>query len=127
MRELLPFVDPRLEVRWDEGFGHGVFAKESIPANAFVEVAPVVVFDQKEVFGGNLMNYCMAWAGKLAVGLGWTMVYNHGDDNNCEFSVNYHDSLMGIMTMRDIEAGEQLTVNYGPTWFSSRNLEKRKL
>lgn len=127
MREFLPFVDPRLEVRWDEGFGHGVFAKEAIPSNAFVEMAPVVVFDPKDVSGGNIVNYCISWGEKLAVGLGWTMVYNHGDENNCEFSVNHHDSLIAIITVKDIEAGEQLTVSYGPTWFSSRNLEKRKL
>lgn len=127
MREFVPFVDSRLEVRWDEGFGHGVFAKDAIPGNTFVEVSPVVVFDPKDLTGGELMNYVAAWGDKMAVGLGWTMVYNHGDQNNCEFSVNHHDGLMAIITARDIRVGEQLTVNYGPTWFSSRNLEKRSL
>lgn len=127
MREFVPFVDRRLEVRWTDEMGHGVFAKAPIPKDAFVEIAPVVVFDPKELAGGELANYTMAWRDKLAVGLGWTMVYNHSDANNCEFSVNYHDDLMAIMAVRDIEAGEQLTVNYGPTWFSSRNMEKRQL
>lgn len=127
MREFLPFVDPRIEVRWTEEMGHGVFAREPIPKDAFVEIAPVVVFDPKELTGGELANYTMAWRGKLAVGLGWTMVYNHSDRNNCEFSVNHHDGLMAIMAVKEIEPGEQLTVNYGPTWFSSRNMEKKLL
>lgn len=127
MREFLPFVDPRLEVRWTGDMGHGVFAKEPIPKDKFIEIAPVVVFDQKELAGGELTNYTMAWRDKMAVGLGWTMVYNHSDKNNCEFSVNHHDGLLAIITVGDVAADEQLTVNYGPTWFSSRNMEKKPL
>lgn len=127
MREFVPFVDPRIEVRWTEDIGHGIFAKESIPKDKFVEIAPVVVFDLKEMTGGELTNYSIAWKEKMAVGLGWTMMYNHSDVNNCEFSVNQHDGLLAILTVKEIEAGGQLTVNYGPTWFSSRNMEKKKL
>lgn len=127
MREFIPFVDQRLEMKWDEVFGHGVYAKGPIPKDTFVEIAPVVVFDPKEITGGQLMNYCISWRDKLAIGLGWTMLYNHSDVNNCEFSVNHHDSLIAIMTVKEIEAGQQATVNYGPTWFSSRNLEKMRL
>lgn len=125
MREFFPFIDPRLEPRWIEGIGHAIFAKDYITKGFFVEVAPVVIFEPKDLLGGELTNYVLLWGDRMAVGLGWTMVYNHCDQNNCEFSVNHHESLLAIMTARDISAGEQLTVNYGPEWFSSRNLEKR--
>lgn len=127
MREFFPFIDPRLHMRWIEGVGHSVFAREPIPSRTFVEMAPVVVFDPKDLAGGEVLNYVISWGDRMAVGLGWTMVYNHGDENNCEFSVNYHEGLVAIMTIRDIPADGQLTVNYGPNWFSSRNMEKRKL
>lgn len=127
MREFVPFLDPRLEVRWMEDLGHGVFAKEPVPKDKFVEIAPVVVFDPKELAGGELANYAIAWREKMAVGLGWTMLYNHGERNNCEFSANHHDGLLAIITVREIAAGEQLTVNYGEDWFSSRNMEKRSI
>lgn len=125
MREFFPFVDPRLHTKWIDGVGHAVFARDQIPNRTFVEMAPVVVFDPKDLAGGELINYSLSWGDRMAVGLGWTMVYNHCDDNNCEFSANYHEGLMAIMSVRDISAGEQLTVNYGPNWFSSRNMEKR--
>jgi uncharacterized protein len=125
MREFFPFIDPRLEAKWIDGVGHAIFSKGSIPSQTFVEMAPVVIFDPKDLAKGELVNYVLSWGDQMAVGLGWTMVYNHCDENNCEFSVNHHEALLAIMTIREISAGEQLTVNYGPDWFSSRNLEKR--
>lgn len=127
MTEFNPFIDPRLYIKWIEGVGHGVFARERISKDTFVEIAPVVPFDPKESHGGQLTNYAVSWGPRLAVGLGWTMVYNHGDDNNCEFSMNQHDGLLAIISIKDIEAEDQLTVNYGPDWFASRNMEKRPL
>lgn len=125
MREFFPFIDPRLRIGWIEGVGHAIFTKETIPNLTFVEMAPVVIFDPKDLIGGGLLNYVLSWGDRMAIGLGWTMAYNHCDENNCEFSVNHHESLLAIMTVREISAGEQLTVNYGPEWFSSRNIEKR--
>ena len=123
--DFLPFVDRRLRIKRDEVVGHGVFAEESIPKGEFVEIAPVVVMDKMPE--GDLSNYVVAWNGKIAVPLGWTMLYNHSDDNSCEYSVNLHDGLFGIMTVRDVLPGEQMTVNYGPNWFPSRGIEKVKL
>lgn len=127
MRDFVPFVDPRLHIKWIEGVGHGVFAKESIPVHTFVEISPAISFSPANLSGGELMNYVVSWGDRMAVGLGWTMVYNHSDENNCEFSMNYHDGLMAIISVREIRTGDQLTVNYGPEWFSSRNIDKRPL
>lgn len=121
-RDFLPFVDQRLKVGWSEEFGYGVFAKEHISKGEFVEIAPVVILD--DMPEGDLARYVIAWNGRLAVSLGWTMLYNHSDQNSCVYSSNFHEGLLGIMTAREILPGEQLTVDYGPDWFSSRNIEK---
>lgn len=126
MREHVPFIDGRLFVDWRDNLGHGVFTKEAIENQTFVEIAPAVVFHPGERADGNLMNYVLLWEGNLAVPLGWTMLYNHSDDNNCVFSMNYQDKLVAIVAIRDIDPGEQLTVNYGPDWFPSRGMEKIK-
>lgn len=121
-----PFIDSRLFVGWKNELGYGVFTNRAIENQTFVEMAPAVVFMPEEKPDEGLMRYVIAWENKLAVGLGWTMLYNHSDDNNCVFSTNYEHSLVAIVAIRDIDAGEQLTVNYGPDWFPSRGMEKVK-
>lgn len=121
-----PFIDARLFIGWRDGLGHCVFTNGAIENQTFLEMTPAIVFTPPEKTDENLMSYVIAWEGKLAVGLGWTMLYNHSDENNCVFSVNHENRLIAIVAIRDIDAGEQLTVNYGPDWFPSRRMEKIK-
>lgn len=126
MREFLPFIDPRLKMGWDENIGHGVFCSAPIKKGEFVEIAPVVIIDKMpEDF--TMAKYVIAWGGKIGLPLGWTMLYNHSDDNCCEYCVNIYEGLLAIVAMKDIGEGRQLTVNYGPDWFSSRGMEKVSL
>jgi hypothetical protein len=124
MSEYLPFIDARLHMAWVEGVGHGIFTRDAIKSQSFVEIAPVVDFMPDCTVDPNLMKYVVSWEGRLAVSLGWTMMYNHSDNNNCVFSMNFYDKMIAIMAVRDIRPSEQLTVNYGPDWFSSRAIEK---
>ena len=123
MNEYSPFIDKRLYINWTKELGYGIFSREIIPSHTFIEIAPAVVFEPDDT-DSNLMNYVVAWEGKLAVSLGWTMLYNHSDENNWFFSMNYHDRLIAIMTIKEVRSEEQLTVNYGPDWFSSRGINK---
>lgn len=127
MTDYTPFIDIRLHIAPVGVLGNGVFAKESIKAQTFIEIAPVVVFSPESPVDDELMKYVVAWDDRLAVGLGWTMMYNHSDENNCAFSTNHSQRLLAIVTLRDVEAGEQLTVDYGPNWFSSRLMDKVKI
>jgi hypothetical protein len=125
MKEFLPFIDKRLEFRWEEKTGYGIYASDDIPKSIFVEIAPVKIIDPELMnLDENINIYVIGWGDKVALSFGWTMMYNHSDNNSCEFSCNIHDNLLAIITVRDIMKGEQLTVNYGPEWFSSRNIEK---
>jgi hypothetical protein len=124
MKEYLPYIDGRLRIGWIEGIGHGVFSTEDIEKNTFVEVAPVIICQPEVMKDPNLSKYMVLWGDKIAMCLGWTMIYNHSDENCCEFACNFHDGLMAILTTKDIRSGDQLTVNYGPQWFDSRNIEK---
>ena len=125
-RDLLPFIDPRLRMGWDERIGHGVFASSPIKGGEFLEIAPVVILDNMPE-EENLAKYVVSWGDKFAVPLGWTMIYNHSDDNCSEFCTNFQDGLLAIVATTDIKAGRQVTVNYGPNWFSSRGMEKEVL
>lgn len=123
--DFTPFIDPRLKIGWNDRIGFGIFAEKPIAKGEFVEMAPVVFADNMP--DGDLARYVILWEGKIALPLGWTMLYNHSDENSCEMATNFQDRLLAIVSKRDIRAGEQLTVNYGPDWFSSRGIEKVQL
>lgn len=128
MNDNLPFIDKRLSIGWFGDIGMGVVANEDIESGIFVEVAPVIVCKNSSISSDEeVFKYVIAWGDMLAVPLGWTMIYNHSDNNNCEFSTNIHDKLLAIMTTREIEKGEQVTVNYGTHWFSSRGIKKESI
>jgi hypothetical protein len=128
MKDHIPFIDKRLSIKSFDDIGMGVVAGAKIEKGIFIEVAPVVVCDNNAIASDKeAFKYVIAWNDKLAVPLGWTMIYNHSDHNNCEFSTNIHDRLLAIMTVREIEQGEQVTVNYGTHWFSSRGIKKESI
>ena len=53
--------------------------------------------------------------------LGFASLVNHADAPNCDF-VRYIDALaLDLVALRTIEAGEELTIDYGLTlWFAPR-------
>jgi uncharacterized protein len=53
--------------------------------------------------------------GRAAVVLGFTSLINHSNSPNCDF-VRYIDALaLDLVAVRDIRAGEELTIDYGLT------------
>lgn len=135
-----PYIDSRVEIRWiPEINGRGIFAREDIPAQTFIEKAPLVIYPKKlmemaiwmlqadgmrsEEFG--LDQYAVDWSDQCAVPLGWAAIYNHADTNNCEFFGFYEDDLLGIVTLRDIKEGEQCCVSYGSDWFAKKGYIKK--
>ena len=48
--------------------------------------------------------------------LGMVPVYNHSYKSNCEYFMDYDDGTMSVKTVRDIGAGEELTINYNGDW-----------
>ena len=102
MIEYIPFIDKRLYLQ-KTNIGHGVFAEEDIEENKFIEIAPVIVCEKDIIKFENLSNYIISWNGKVGVPLGWTMLYNHSDQNSCDFSSNYYENLLAIITNRKIK------------------------
>ena len=130
-----PYTDSRIEIRYiQEINGWGVFATSQINAGVIAEVAPVIVYPRKlaemaifvcqaeGVPNKDLMldQYSLNWREDTAIPLGWTGLYNHKDDNNCQFIANYDDNLLAILTLKDIEKDEQLFVSYGQHWFDEK-------
>ena len=102
--------------------GRGVFTHERIPANTVIEIAPVIVmeFPDREHLDKTLLHdYIFEWGkekDKCAMALGLIPIYNHSYKSNCEYFMDFEDSSIMVKTVRVIENGEELTINYNGDW-----------
>ena len=103
--------------------GRGVFTKRKLKAGVIVETAPVIVMsadDRKLIDQTLLHDYIFEWqpegADMCCMALGWVPLFNHSYAANCEYFMNYKKQVMYIETVRDIPAGEELTINYNGNW-----------
>jgi hypothetical protein len=115
----------RLMVRDSEVHGRGVFTSGFIAAGSLVERCPLMYLEAHDTpVGGTLMDYVFdagddgSW---LALGL--TSLINHHDEPNVEVEIDADAQLLKLRAVLDIEAGEELFINYGATYFSDRDHE----
>jgi SET domain-containing protein len=115
-------IHPTLEVVETDGKGKGIIAREPISADTVIEISPVVVMSANErilLDQTRLHDYIFVWGEKqdqCCMALGYVPVYNHSSQSNCEYFMDYEDELILIKTVRDISAGEELTINYNGDW-----------
>jgi uncharacterized protein len=99
--------------------GKGVFARQKFAAGDVVEVAPVLVMKtEHEDLPELLKSYVFDWATLAGVpraqglALGYGSMYNHANPANLRYVADARESLMRYVAARDIQAGEELTINY---------------
>jgi uncharacterized protein len=98
--------------------GLGIFTKKAIKKGTVLEVAPVIVMDlkdKKHLDKTLLHDYIFMWGKqeeKVAMALGWIPIYNHSYDSNCEYEMNFNTNEMMIHSVKNIKAGEEITINY---------------
>lgn len=115
-------LKPYLFVDESEEKGRGVFTRERIPANTVVELAPVIVMESKDrehLDKTLLHDYIFEWGkekDKCAMALGLIPIYNHSYKSNCEYFMDFEDNSIMVKTVRVIENGEELTINYNGDW-----------
>jgi uncharacterized protein len=109
---------PCLSVAISNNKGKGVFTTEKLKANTIIEISPVLVFPKKEVDDVEktmLFNYLFEWGKtrkKRALGLGYVSIYNHSYSSNCDYEMDFDFNTITIKTVKDIEKGEELFINY---------------
>ncbi|HNU89030.1 MAG TPA: SET domain-containing protein [Ferruginibacter sp.] len=108
--------------------GRGVFTRERIPANTVIEIAPVIVMEKKDrehLDKTLLHDYIFEWGkqkDKCCMALGLVPIYNHSYKSNCEYFMDFEDGSIMIKTVRVIEKGEELTINYNGDWNDGRKV-----
>lgn len=104
--------------------GWGVFTKEFLPTDSLIEISPVVVMtadERKLLDQTRLFDYIFEWEGdRCCMAMGLIPVYNHAYRSNCEYFQDYEEETIFIKTVRDVEPGEELTINYNGDFDDAR-------
>lgn len=104
--------------------GRAVFATRDLRAGETFERVPVLLIPKAQVFGdGKIARqagiaiswYVFTWINPrreyVALSLGYGSIYNHSETANAKYQMLLPD-IMEFMTVRDINAGEEITINY---------------
>ncbi len=108
--------------------GRGIFTKEKIAANTIIEDSPVIVMpaeDREQLDKTLLHDYIFEWGSnkdKCCMALGFVSVYNHSYESNCEYFMDFEKEMIVIKTIRQVEKGEELTINYNGDWNDSKQV-----
>ncbi len=108
--------------------GRGVFTHEKIEANTVIEIAPVIVMSagERKLLDQTLLHdYIFEWGAEknqCAMALGWIPVYNHSYNSNSEYFMEFENRTMFIKTAKQIDAGEELTINYNGNWNDAKKV-----
>ncbi len=115
----------RVVVRDSPIHGRGVFAKDPIEAGTVVERCPLLYLGPDDIAAGTtLMDYVFdAGEGGSWLALGLTSLINHHDEPNAEVEIDAIGQRLSLRTVMDIDADEELFIDYGPTYFSDRGYE----
>jgi SET domain-containing protein len=99
--------------------GRGVFAARAFGAGETVEVCPVILLRRPyEALHKELKTVVFHWPvpegarATQALALGYGSLYNHSNPSNMRYETDAEASVMRLIAVRDIGAGEELTINY---------------
>lgn len=115
-------IKPFLHLKDTDNRGRGVFTKQRIAVGTLIEESPVIVMSKEDRIHLDktlLHDYIFEWGikkDKCCMALGYIPVYNHSYKSNCEYFMNFEDDTIEIKTVRAIEKGEELTINYNGNW-----------
>ncbi|RYD74171.1 MAG: SET domain-containing protein-lysine N-methyltransferase [Sphingobacteriales bacterium] len=59
---------------------------------------------------------------ECCMALGLIPMYNHSYQSNSDYYMDFDEQMMIIKTVRNIEAGEEITINYNGDWDNGKKL-----
>ena len=98
--------------------GRGMFTNELILTDTIIEIAPVIVMsaaDRILLDKTLLHDYIFEWGTdktQCCMALGFVPIYNHSYNSNCEYFMDYSTETIMLKTVKNIEAGEEVFINY---------------
>ena len=108
--------------------GRGVFTREDFPPMKTIEISSVLVMNsaaRKLLDQTALHDYIFEWGADedhCCVAWGYVSMYNHSYQANCEYFMDFDHQVIQIRTVRKIQQGEELTINYNGDWDNKKEL-----
>ncbi len=101
--------------------GRGVFANKDFKKGEIVEVCPLISDKDENIKNSVVKNYTFKnkFKDEEVLVFGLCSMYNHSDNNNIEHDQDGKGNMI-YTAGRDIKKGEELYVNYGQKYWSSR-------
>jgi hypothetical protein len=108
---------PFLYIKTTKGRGRGIFTAQEIPAGSHIESCPVLVLSEEDtalIHQTRLHDYYFLWGddGESAIALGYGSLYNHSSKPSADYEMDYEMATLEIIALRDIQPGEEITINY---------------
>jgi uncharacterized protein len=100
--------------------GRGVIALKALRAGTVIDVAPVLLITPEEwqhIKQTSLYDFAFEWIGEgvnitHALAMGPGEFINHSYEPNAKYFMDYKKNVITFSTIKDIAAGEEITVNY---------------
>ncbi|MBI1343681.1 MAG: SET domain-containing protein-lysine N-methyltransferase [Terrimonas sp.] len=109
---------PGIQIKQSSLHGQGVFAKKDFLPGQVIETSPVILLkkEERELLQGTVLFSYYFLIDKtvtpLAIGLGYSSLYNHAGYANAVYSVSLKKELITINAFKHIKTGEEITLNY---------------
>ena len=109
---------PGLYILKSEGKGRGVYTAGDIFEGSTIEVCPLIIIPEEQVetiHKTALHDYYFRWGAnqkQAAILLGYGSLYNHSNEPNARAILLDADNEILIESIRTINSGEEITIDY---------------
>lgn len=103
--------------------GRGIFATRKIEPDETIEICPTMELQDADI-AGRLSDYLLKSGDDenvVVLMFGYGMLYNHATDPNAEYR-EHGENEIAFVALREISAGQEITISYGDEWWESRAL-----
>lgn len=119
------FSNVGINVKQSHIHGIGVFADKPFKKDEIVEKFPIVPLSFRTNYQGDarVLDYsairfceceeCKRHGYTIFMRFGYGALYNHQDNNNATLYIDYRKYYGTCTAFKDIEQGEEITINYG--------------
>ena len=109
---------PGLYITSSDQKGRGVFTSEDLATGEMIELCPILKIPAgqvKQLDSTVIYEYYFLWdeeGFEACLALGYGSLYNHSPDPNAEILLDYEDQMIKFSSIKDIEAGTEITIDY---------------
>lgn len=108
--------------------GRGVACIQTIEKHSIIEVCPAIICDSEStalLHRSHLHDYYFIWDAEektSAIALGYGSLYNHSNEPNADFEVDYDSQSIIITALSQIESMQEITLDYNSGKSSEHSL-----